>query len=268
MYATDFIYDGKYLSDYHFVICSIDGNESTAEISAGSEITFNQISINNGSKHALTSIKYEKCVTATFDICKDPDYYNDIEISEIEHYKIIRWLNRKEFKRFSFRTNYIRRCYYNASFNISNIYVNDMLVGFRLSMFTDMPYGFGDDINISINSTEENQNFIIHNESDETGYLYPIINIKAKNNGSMEIKNLTYENLKPMIIDGCITGENITVDCKNQIITSDKRTDICEYFNFRFLALGSDYFTNENEIVVSLPSTVKITYTPIIKNIN
>lgn len=267
MYATDFIYDGEYLSDYHFVICSIDGSDSVKEISAGSEITFNQIPMRAGNKHTLISTKYNTCFATTFDICKDPDYFDDIEIKEFEHYKIIRWLNRKEFKKFNFRTNYTRRCNYNASFNITNIYIADKLVGFRLSMITDRPYGFGDEINISF-ETAGNYNYIIKNESDEIGYLYPTLNITPKINGDVIITNLTYNENNPMIIKNCTAGENIIIDCENQIITSTKNDHICDDFNFRFFALGSSYKNFDNEISVSLPCKITITYEPIIKNIN
>lgn len=267
MYATDFIYDGEYLSDYHFVICSIDNNSSIREISAGSEITFNQLSINNGSKHSLISTQYNSCISANFDICKDPDYFNDIEIKESEHYKIMRWLNRNEFKKFNFRTNYTRRCNYNASFNITNIYIDDKLVGFRLSMVTDKPYGTGEEVKIDFNS-DSPFTCEVYNESDEIGYLYPTLNITPKTNGDMVITNKTYNIEYPTIVKNCTAGENIIIDCENQVITSTKPDHICDDFNFRFFALGSSYKNFKNEISISLPCKFSIAYKPIIKNIN
>ena len=187
MYATDFIYDGEHLSDYHFVICSIDSDEGVKEINPGSDIVFNQISINSGYKHSLVSTKYDTCVSMTFDICKDPDYFSNIEITEVEYRRIIRWLNRKEFKKFCFRTGYARKCYFNASFNITNIYVDDRLYGFRLTMFTDKPYGYGEEEIVELNATSPNMKFDVINKSDEIGSIYPIVRIQMASSGNLII---------------------------------------------------------------------------------
>ena len=48
MYASDFEYDGHYLSDFGFVVCDFDGASSYDVISAGSKITFNKVSRNRG----------------------------------------------------------------------------------------------------------------------------------------------------------------------------------------------------------------------------
>lgn len=268
MYATDFIYDGEHLSDYHFVICSIDSDSSVTEISAGSDISFNQLPAMNGGKHSLISAKYESCITAQFDICKDPDYFNDLEIVETDHLKIIKWLNRKEFHKFNFITSYMRCCYYNASFNIKNIYVDDTLVGFRLTMVTDRPYGFTDDVSVSEKILRANDSFMIKNESDETGDVYPILNIKIYEKGNLSITNTTFDYDNPTIINNCEQNEEIVIDCENQIITSSEPKHICKDFNFKFFSLGSTRDIDINKIVVSLPCLITITYTPIVKNIN
>ena len=270
MYATDFIYDGEYLSDYNFVICSIDSSGGVSEISAGSEITFNQTALNSGNKHSLTSTKYNTCVSATFDICKDPDYHKNIEITESEHREIIRWLNRNTFNKFGFRTGYVRDCYYNASFNITNIYIDDVLCGFRLHMTTNMPYGYGEEVVTTLSVTNTLQSFNIENLSDEIGFVNPNLTILVgDSSGDLVITNKTYLGDEPMIIKNCIPNETIHIDCDNQIIYSNMSShNISNDFNYRFFKLGRSYKSGTNKIEVSLPCYIDIKYNPIIKNIN
>lgn len=269
MYATDFIYDGEYLSDYNFVICSINSSEGVSEVSAGSEITFNQVAMNQGEKYSLTSTKYDNCISTTFDICKDPDYFEDIEVTEEEYRVIMRWLNRKEYLKFCFRTDYNRVCYYNASFNIKNIYIDDVLYGFRLTMYTNRPFGYGEDIEVVISTTTTNDIITVEDESDEIGFTYPQLKIQiGDTTGDFIITNETHAPDAPTIIKNCSVGEVITIDCENQVIESTYSNHICNDFNYRFFKLGNFFRTNKNEISISLPCTVTITYKPIIKNIN
>lgn len=271
MYATDFIYDGDYLSDFHFVICSIDSVSGVTDISSGSEITFNQTPLNYGKKYSLTSTQYNTCVSTTFDICKDPDYFEDIEITESEHRKIIRWLNRKDYHKFCFRTHYSRTCFYDASFNIHNLYIDDVLYGFRLTMQTNRPFGYGNEDTTIIDalSITKESTFSVYNTSDEIDYLYPNIKIEFLNNtDELSIVNESYLPDEAMIISNCVAGETIYIDCENQIIESTLSHNIANDFNFKFLRLGNSYNTGENEISISSPCKVTITYKPIIKNIN
>ena len=270
MYATDFFYDGERLSDLNFMICSIDSSSGVSEVSAGSEITFNKVSMSHGDKYSLTSTKYDTCISTTFDICKDPDYFEDIEITESDYRKIMRWLNRKRYLEFYFITNYDKTCYYNASFNIKNIYIDDVLYGFRVTMTANRPYGYGDSITDILSATTTTNEFEVFNESDEIGFIYPQVKILIdKTDGDFVMTNNTYSEDTPMIIKNCTLGEVITIDCDNQIISTTKSEhDICSDFNYKFFKLGSSYRSDENKISILLPSTVTITYRPIIKNIN
>jgi hypothetical protein len=51
MYATDFEYDGRYLSDYGFIICNFNAPSDADIVSAGSTLTFNTVALNKGNKH-------------------------------------------------------------------------------------------------------------------------------------------------------------------------------------------------------------------------
>ena len=53
MYATDFEYDGRWLSDYNCIVCNFDGSSGTEIINAGSSIVFNKITRNMEEKILL-----------------------------------------------------------------------------------------------------------------------------------------------------------------------------------------------------------------------
>ena len=59
MYALDFEYDGRYLSDYGFVICNFGGASDMDVVSAGSKITFNSVPMSFGKRISLTGTHSE-----------------------------------------------------------------------------------------------------------------------------------------------------------------------------------------------------------------
>ena len=141
IYATDFEYNNKYLSDYGFMVCSFDTSSGADTVDSGADITFNTVAQGNGSSYLLTGTKYEDCITATFDICKDPDIYDDLEITNEEYSKLARWLNRKQFLRFRVidEEHETTPCYYEVSFNISKIKIRERLYGLELEMTSNKP---------------------------------------------------------------------------------------------------------------------------------
>ena len=127
MYALDFEYDGQYLSDYGFIICTLGGSSDFDTVSAGSEITFNTVPKHRGKISGLAGTVYEENISTTFDICKNPDTYEDLHISKDEYRGLMRWLNRHEFIKFRLLDSVSDEtdvCYYNASFNVEKVLVN------------------------------------------------------------------------------------------------------------------------------------------------
>lgn len=171
MRAIDFEYDNQYLSDYGFIICDFNFSSGANEVDAGSTITFNKISRHGGKRYGLSSTQYDECVTTSFDICKNPDIYDpeDMEISNDEYRDIMRWLNRREFLKFQViddgNDNFERdTCYYNASFNVDKIKINEKLCGMRLTMETDKPFGYGQEQSVSWTFSDSNVSKILKME--------------------------------------------------------------------------------------------------------
>lgn len=267
MYALDFEYDGRYLSDYGFIICDFQASSGTNISSAGSKITFNTVSRHNGKKHGLVSAKYEECIQSTFDICKNPDVHDDLEITNDELRDLMRWLNRSEFLKFHVlhEDPNIEKCYYEASFNVDKIKIGEKLYGLSLTMETNKPFGYGFEKSFTYDVATENDVFQFIDVSDEIGFTYPSLVITCKANCDLSIKNNTYDSV--IVINNCKIGEVINIDGDTMIITSSYPThDICNDFNYEFLKIGNTMDYKINEISVSHPCKLEIRYTPIIKD--
>lgn len=270
MYAIDFEYDGQYLSDYGFIICHFDAASGANIADAGSRITFNKVSRNNGKSYSLTSTKYGECVTCTFDICKDPDLYDyeNREISNDEYRDLMRWLNRREFLKFQAldaEAGERDTCYFNVSFNVSKIKIAERLYGLQLTLESDKPFGYGQEQSVSWNFSDVSVSKILSDVSDEIGYIYPNMTITCNANGDLSIFN-ELENCT-MVIKNCSVGEVIYIDGETQTIaTSYNSHDICNDFNYEFFRIGNTIDNRNNRISVSKPCHIVIKYTPIIKD--
>lgn len=271
MQATDFLYDGVYLSDFGFVVCDFNFSGDVTGVSGGSEISFNKVAHKSGRRYSLSSTKYTDTVTTTFDICKDPAKYTEKEmgISDVEYREIFRWLNRTGFHKMKFINNCDAdeeyQCYYNASFNITKLSVGGSLYGIRLKMETDSPYGHGAKYekkftNVSASSGTLSVDFV----TDEIGRDYADITFKCRSAGNMTIANTTTG--ETAVIKNCANGETVTIDGETLQISSDAVAhDIANDFSYTFLSLENSMRNTKNLFTVSLPCDITIGYTPVVK---
>lgn len=270
MYAIDFEYDGKLLSDYGFIICDFNSSSGFNIASAGATITFTKVSKNKGKKYSLTSTQFDECITTTFHICKNPDIYDleDMEISPYEFRTLMRWLNRREYLKFKVYDEDIdreRTIYYDASFNIGKVKLNEILYGLELTLETDRPFGYGTEKIYNLSFPTAQTTYTIIDESDDVGTTYPSLKITCKANGDLSIKNKF--NGVETSVKNCKTGEIITLDNESQIITSSLSAhDLSDDFNYEFFRIGNTYESNENQISVSIPCEIELRYKPIIKD--
>lgn len=263
MKCYDFFYDGEYLSEMGYVLCRF-GSGGMDTISNGSEITFNTVSSQYGQKFELANTEYEDCISATFQICIDPCNLNIQEISIDEMRKIMRWLNRKGFHKFKLVDPEYTNIYFEASFNVSKIELDGILVGFELEMTTNSPYAHMEPITIQIKNgiTEGTYERSLVCKSDDEGFIYPKMEITVNGAGDLEITN-EFEN-RTTIIKNCSVGEVITLD-HPVIQTSNAEHKIMDDFNWVFFRLAKTYKDDNNPITISLPCTIKLTYSPIVK---
>lgn len=260
MKALDFEFDGIRLSDKGFVLCKF-GSGGIETITNGSEITFNTVPTLRGVKHELTSIEYSECITATFQVCSNFCDGGSEEISVEDERDIMRWLNRKSFHKFKLIDNEYAGIYFEASFNVSKIEIDGRLCGFELEMFTNRPFAIAEPITIRLDA-EAGEVLNIYNKSDDEGYIYPNMKIVLKEGGELTIKN-HMEN-RSMVIRNCEANEEINIEYP-MIFTNVTSHKIQNDFNWIFFRLASTFKNRLNEIEASLPCTIELTYSPIVK---
>lgn len=262
MRAYDFEYDGIRLSDKGFVICKFDSSD-VETIENGAKITFNTVPTLNGVKHELTSATYEDCLTATFQICKNKCDSNQTDTVSLDDARyIMTWLNRREFHKFRLLDDEFTDIYFEASFNVNKIEVNGMIYGFELEMTTNRPFAIQEPVTIVLKNEIENGTKTIFSESDEEGFICPDMEITIAEDGDFEMVN--HANGNTMKIANCKNGEVIKVEYP-MIESSNKSHKIQNDFNWVFFRIENAFANKKNEITLSIPCTVKITYSPIIK---
>lgn len=267
MYANDFEYNGRYLSDYNFVICNFDSG-GFKTVSGGSNITFNKVPRRQGKIYGLSGTQYNECIEATFQICKNPCVYNDASIGNEMYRDIMRWLNRREFlpfKPFNSGSDGSEEIWFNASFNINKLIMDGKIYGLELTMTTDKPFGYGKLISKLLRFTAAEQIKVFTDTSDEIGTAYPDMKIVCKANGDLSIKNLTYP--CTTAICNCKAGEIITISGDTKIIsTSLNSHDISDDFNYEFFRIENGFTQRDNKIKVSMPCEITLSYYPVIKD--
>lgn len=264
----DFVYDGQYLSDYGFMVAKIStGNDKTV-IREGSPLSFNKATRNSGKSYTLLSASYQGAYTTQFDICKNTDIYSDIEISNDEFRDLMRWLNRREFLQFCFipENGDETEKYWDASFNVEKITVNDHLIGLHLTMETNSALGYGQEITTRFNVADTSMIFSLADMSDDVGYTYPDVTIEILRSGDLSIYNHTWQ--ENTSIKNCVLGETITMHGNTMIIETDDENHqktMGKDFNCQFVKIGNTIKNRYNKLSFSLPCRVTIKYKPNIK---
>lgn len=261
MELHDFEYDGITLSDMGYMVCEFDSS-GLQTISNGSQITFNTVSTLNGKKYELTNTEYSECIEATFQICKDPCQYEDFEINTKELRDLMAWLNRKNFYKFKLLDDEYIDLFFESSFNVSILKFGDKICGLELKMTTNRPFALHEPISFVFENKKANGEFTINDSSDEEGFIYPHVEVDILENGTLTIHN-SLEN-RTTEIKNCVIGEKIILDYPI-IYSSIPSHKIQNDFNWNWFRIFNTFKNRRNDITISIPCTVKIKYSPIVK---
>lgn len=262
MNAADFEYDGRKLSDMGYIICDFNHGGDLQTVTNGSQISFQTTAVSSGSKQELLSTEYDECLTATFQICKNPCIYEDMGITGEEIRRLMRWLNRKSCHKFKILEPDYYDLYFEAGFNISRIERSGIVCGLELHLFTNRPYALREPQNITILNEEPNGIRSVTSFSDEEGHIYPATRIEVNDNGDLSIYNVLDNSVT--CIANCISGEIITMNYP-VIETSVKVHNIQNDFNWNFLRLANTFKTGKNQLVISLPCKITLSYSAPVK---
>lgn len=265
MNACDFVYDGISLSSFGFIICEFDGGGGVQTANAGSEITFSTAPAHSGRRFHSVGTRYEKCLSASFQICKDPEEYDEDEmtITEEEFRTISRWLNRREFLWLYF-VDY-EDILFRASFNLSKIDSAKQTYGIQVEVTTDSPFCYGAQETVALSFSNGSLTKTFTDKNDEIGEMYPDVMITCGSAGDLVLTNdvtgCSFE------VDNCVNGEVITQSGDVMILSTSSLThDIANDFNYDFFRFGNTYSSRTNTVTASIPCTVSITYRPILKD--
>jgi hypothetical protein len=262
MKAFDFSYGDKNLSDFGFILCNFGGSKGLETVSDGCQIAFNTVPVLGGSKHHLISTEYEECLEDTWQICKHSCNGGVQEITESEHREITKWLNRKRFLKLKILDESHIDIYYEAVFNISKIKIDGMLFGFELEVRTNAPFAFKESRIINIKNTVKDGKYSINDTSYEEGYIYPKTEITISKDGNLNIYNSIED--RNTYIANCKKGEIITMDYP-VIQSSISSHNIQNDFNWNFFRVANTYENSRNDLTISLPCSIKLEYSPIVK---
>ena len=263
MVILDFEYDGLLLSDFGCILGSLTKQSGLDTTSNGSQISFSTTPILKGTNQVLSDTNYEECLTATFQICKNPCYYHGDEafFNAEEVAELMRWLNRKSFHKLRLDTAGYECVYFRGSFNVEVIKLGDNIAGLSLNLTTDAPFGKGDTVYKKFNVTA-NQPVLFKDTSDEIGFIYPETKITCGQSGNLIITN-EIEN-RECVIENCTAGEIITMNYPS-ISTSLQAHKIADDFNYTFFRVANTWNNRVNKITISLDCTFEFNYNPICK---
>lgn len=271
MYAIDFEYDQKRLSEFHMIVCSFDGSSGMETVSSGADITYAQEKPGGSDIFHLHASSYDAPYSCTFQICKSPCMrYNpgDMYLSPAQLSEIQRWLCRDSYHPFKIAQDGYTDIYWNATFTAKQINCNGRIVGLELTMYTDAPYAYHDAVaydfhfdTYEINNQPEAEKKYFPNLSAAEGYLYPDLEMRIQKEGTL---TLTLDG-RTTEIKNCRNAETITVNGPRQIISSsDPAHNIAADFNFIFPRIQRDYETEESCISANLACDITLRYSPIV----
>lgn len=261
IYDFSFGDNNKKLSDFGFIVCKFgDGGLDT--ISNGSVVSFDSVPVQNGAKHELISSTYEDCLECVIQVCRNPCTGGNIEIDHTTFRELTRWLCRKRFMKFKPISDDYIDLYYEALISVSRIEIDGKLYGLELEIRTNRPFALKEAKTINIINKTIDGKHSINDISHEEGHIYPHTEIIVNDDGNLNIYN-AIEN-RSTYIANCVAGEVITMDYP-VIQSSISSHNIQNDFNWNFFRIANTYDNSRNDLTISLPCSIKIKYSPIVK---
>lgn len=147
-----------------------------------------------------------------------------------------------------------------SSYDI-NLYPNDGVKTYEIEECESEEYG-----NIKSDyyyKLEKEENVASFNDSSyEEGHIYPYTEIIVLEEGDLNIHSVL-EN-RDTYIANCSSGEIITMDYP--IIKTDNTShNIQNDFNWNFFRVANTFENSRNDLITSIPCSIKIKYSPIVK---
>lgn len=256
--VTNFIFDKVKLSDLGYIL--VTEPEDYKDVH---QMDYGTIKGSRSDKSHKTSYNYGQNYNTTFTIMKNSCEYDsdELNLTYRDISELSNWLCRKEYKWFKFcKDDEDDEIWYEVKINTQKEYIGDQVIGMKLFVEANTPYGFSKEIERTLTGT----NFRIQIYSDEEGYIYPDVNITLNTGGNLRLTN-TYEN-RSTVLKNCVSGETITFYGDDlQQIESTQSHDYITDFNYKFPRFVNEYGSFENTLVSNIPCTITFKYRTIRK---
>lgn len=266
--VTDFIFDGKRLSDFDCTVVLFNDSK-TGEIETDSKFSFNHISLMRGKRQPFITSVYEDPLKMELYIAKNACILEgDLNTSNLiipptDMAQLKRWLVRPTPHKLSVIGGGCDNVYWVGSFTLEEYVFGDGRIGAHLTFECDAQFGYYQDVTFSTD-LDGGDTYTFNCTSDEIGWLYPnTFEITVKQDGNLEITNTSDGRITK--IDNCINGEVIKFDKNLQVLTSASEHKIMNDFNYTYYRINNSLDSVENSIKTNLPISFTMTYSPIAK---
>ena len=149
-----------------------------------------------------------------------------------------------------------------AQFNISPVEVAGNIVGITITGITDSPFGYSQ-LNKYVIECNGSTEYTIFDLSDETGYIYPDVEIEVNDNCDVIITN-THEN-RTFSLKNCVANEVIKIDGKLLQMTTNANRNLYENTNYIYPRIANDYDNRKNVFKIQGNCIVTMRYREIRK---
>lgn len=253
----DFIFDGRYGSDFNLKICDITSNSST-DSSTISKTDFSTFQSSNSYKNYFTGSTSSEFLTTTFQVghlenCQMQDFDDDLLEA------VSRWFCREDgYHRFAFINSLDDTVEYNAKIDMNKIELGTRVIGLEFTVTTDSQIGY---TKRKINKTlSADESFIINDTSSKTGSSPIDVIIKCKQAGDLALSYSFNNKERTTRINNCSNGEIISINNMQVVTSSLSSHDVMEDFNFSFPKIYTSVKSTVNTFRVNIPCDIEIKY--------
>ena len=265
--VTDFIFDGKRLSDFDCTVVLFNDSK-TGEIETDSKFSFNHISLMRGKRQPFIASVYEDPLKMELYIAKNACILegdlktSNLIISPTDMAQIKRWLVRPTPHKLSVVGNGYDSVYWMGSFTLEEYVFGDGRIGAHLTFECDAPYGYKNTVEFS-GSLSSHESFTFNCTSDEIGWIYPTLKITLGAEGDLELKNSSDDRITK--VKNCYADEVLTFTPNQQIFSSFAAHKVTNDFNFVFYRVNNAIDSVINTIQSNLPISYELEYSPVAK---
>ena len=259
--CDDLIFEGFRMSDFGLVCWN--GSDGEIDDTDDMSLTPSSTTVFTGEKPYSTFIshKYEDksefTVKLTKAFCneKDLDYFTENELRMYNRLLTGKpgysWL--KIVNNSAMETDY----YYRAE--VSKIEYERLgykIVGYDVTFTCDGGRAYSEEQTSYVSAKADTPFYLYSNSDDMFDYERPVVTVTVSNGGTLTLKNNT--DSWETIIHNMTAGEVLTIDCKNEILTSSRNRPyiLNDFEGLRWPRL----VPGKNEYVCNQNATIKLTY--------